>query len=290
MFSSSIFALVAGDTSIQAEILKRVDIEVKAWIANDPDTWVSVKDITTLYCQKYRELLREQAEAEILQPLGLDIPSFLAQQATMARDTVSNIAEQLTTYDFDTKPETIFMGLDKDGPVAVIGENRGKQLVYPQIYATYGDRYSCLSTVGFAAIGAGKSHAESQMMLTGHYPGKSFEDTTLVSYIAKKRSEVAPGVGKKTDMLIVGPRLGVNEKVTDELLSELDQIYERFNSAAGAALGAAAKENEALIKRIRKEGTEKESSNKTAETSEPQVKKKRLNTKPLVAQKLEPGP
>jgi hypothetical protein len=42
-------------------------------------------------------------------------------------------------------------------------------------------------------------------MLAGHSPFSSSPETLLLTYLAKKRSEIAPGVGKGTDMFIIGP-------------------------------------------------------------------------------------
>src|SRR4029077_10162824 len=56
------------------------------------------------------------------------------------------------------------------------------------------------------AIGSGLEHAESQFMLGEHTRDASLEDTVLLSYVAKKRSEISPGVGKKhTDMFVIPP-------------------------------------------------------------------------------------
>jgi hypothetical protein len=215
-FSTAIVGLVAGDFSLQSEILKRVDIEVKQRINDDPGTWVSVRDVATLYCKKYRDLLREHAEADILSLLGLDIDKFLKRQSKMRSELVKGIAKKLTAYDFPSLLETIFIGTDNDGP---LGDN-GEKLVYPQIYATERDKLACLTTVGFAAIGIGKPHAESQFMFSGHAPLKPFSDTMLLTYAAKKRAEVAPGVGKVTDMVVIGPGLGVMTKVEDAHLEK----------------------------------------------------------------------
>jgi hypothetical protein len=132
LFSNSIIALVAGDTTIQAEILRQVDKEVKAWIDADKATWVNVKDVASMYCKKYREIRRARAEAEILYPLGLDIQSFLANNGSMQNELVAKISQQLTEYEFPTVQETIFLGMDNDGPRGPDGIKYN----YPQLYVT----------------------------------------------------------------------------------------------------------------------------------------------------------
>ncbi len=71
-FSHSIAALIAGDTSVQTEILRKVDNEIRGRIIAAPDDWVNVKEVADLYCKNYREMRRASAEAEILHPVGLD--------------------------------------------------------------------------------------------------------------------------------------------------------------------------------------------------------------------------
>jgi hypothetical protein len=253
VFSPAIVALSSGDATIQAELLKQTHKPVKDWIVAAPDQWVNVKDVASLYCQKFRELRRERAEAAILTPLGLDIPSFLANQATMERELVNRIADRLLDWEFPDVLEAIFMGIDNDGPV----NEKGEKLNYIQLYATYYDKLSCFNTVGFAAIGIGKSHAESQITFTGHWPLKPFDETLLLAYAAKKRAEAAPGVGKNTDMLVIGPGIGSTLKVEDKHLKELDQIYQKSRAASIKAVGIAQKETKSFVERVRAEYTER---------------------------------
>jgi hypothetical protein len=249
VFSPSIAALIAGDMSIQAEIFKRVEKEVKKWILNDPSDWVKVRSVAELYCAQYRELRRERAEAEILYPLGLTLPTFLDQQANMHPDQVENIAEKLTEYDFPTLLETIFIGKDHDGPTG----DHDQKLVYCQLYTTEKDRLSCLTTVGFAAIGIGKIHAESQFMFSGHWPLKSFHETLLLTYAAKKRAEVAPGVGKATDMFVIGPDVGHSTQIKDKHIAQLEKIYQKSRRGALRSTEAALKETQKFVELARKE-------------------------------------
>jgi hypothetical protein len=253
VFTPSIVALMAGDASIQSELYKQVQKEVQTWILKDPDTWVNVKDIASLYCQKFREFRRQRAEAEILSPLGLDTQSFLANQTTMERELVNRIADKLLEYEFPELLETIFMGIDNDGALG----NEGQKLTYTQLYVTYYDRLMWFSTVGFAAIGIGKAHAESQFTFSGHSPLKPFDDTLLLAYAAKKRAEAAPGVGKNTDLLVVGPALGMIFKFDDSRLAELESIYQKNRRSSLKAVVTAQKQTKKFVERVRAENEQK---------------------------------
>jgi hypothetical protein len=273
VFSPSIIALISGDATIQGELMKQVHIEVKSWINADPKKWVRVKDVASLYCQKFRELRREWAEAEILHPLGLDIPSFPSSQTSMSSDVVAKIGDRLLSYEFPSTLEVIFMGMDQDGPL----NDKSEQLNYTQLYVTYNDRLSWLTTVGFAAIGIGKSHAESQFTFTGHWPLKPFYETLLLAYAAKKRAEAAPGVGKSTDILAVGPNLGESRKVEDVHMKELDKIYQKSRGTSSKATEKAKIETKAFVERVKAEA-EKVKAETKAKESLPENKEKNAGT------------
>jgi hypothetical protein len=126
-----------------------------------------------------------------------------------------------------------------------------ERLIYTHLYATEKDTLTNFTSVGFAAIGIGKSHAESQFMFSGHWPLKPFDETVLLSYAAKKRAEVAPGVGKATDMVVIGPMLGFSIKVEDEHIVELDRIYQKSRRSDDRAVKIAQSETKEFIARVR---------------------------------------
>ena len=258
-FTSSIWALVAGDMAIQGELMKRANIETQRRMVADPKPWLLVKDVADIYCREFRKLRRERAEAEILSPLRLDFQSFLAKQSAMHGDVVSAITNKLAEYDFHELLEAIFIGMDTDGPVSY---PTGELRVFPQIYVTEGDKLSWLSSVGFAAIGSGKSHAESQFMVSGHWPIKPLHETLLLIMAAKKRAEVAPGVGRDSDMVVIGPGLGTAYKVEEEYLRELEGIYRKIENANERATHDAQKKAEQFVKKVRLENEQKQKKQK----------------------------
>lgn len=264
--SPAIYVLLAGDLTLQAEILKEVHKEVRQMIVENPNQWVSIKHCVELYCKEYRAVLRREAEREILSPLALDINSFLLKQGEMHVDMANDLKNRLIEYEFPSLLETIFVGHDTDGPVDV---KTGVPLIYAQMYLTEGDKMSLRSTVGFAAIGGGKAHAESELMVSGHSPSDSFENTLLEVYSAKKRSEVAPGIGKQTDMLVLGPAIARVLKVEDRHIEEFERIYQRSRASNNRILENTRKRVTQSVERIRKEYKEKSA----AETEKPSSEK-----------------
>src|SRR6266446_8708177 len=88
--------------------------------------------------------------------------------------------------------------------------------VSPHIYTIHNTHISCDDRIGFSAIGSGSRHAESQFMLARHAWNRDTAETLLLTYSAKKDSEIAPGVGEETDLFMIGPAFGSTTILRDE--------------------------------------------------------------------------
>jgi hypothetical protein len=210
-FSSAITGMFAGDFGLQTEVVRKVLPVVKERIAAEPANWWAVSDIAEMYAQAYKGSHLKRAENAVLAPLGLDINSFYAKQKGMDSELVKQIASKLAQF-HSPEVEAIFCGLDLTGAHIYIVDNSAN--------------VSCHDVVGFAAIGAGYWHADSQFMFANHTPYKSFAETLLLTYSAKKRAEVAPGVGSDTDMFSIGPLLGNHiPNMAPHVLEKLNQMY-----------------------------------------------------------------
>jgi hypothetical protein len=62
-------------------------------------------------------------------------------------------------------------------------------------------------------------------MLARHNWNAPLPETLLLIYSAKKRAEVAPGVGSGTDLFMIGPGLGSFTILSDEVVSYLDGVF-----------------------------------------------------------------
>jgi hypothetical protein len=190
--TTSIAAMTAGDSAFQAEMMIELKALVFKRVETDPNTWWSVQDVVDTYISIYNKKRRHRINDTVLSPFGLDDISFIARQSQMSEYFVRNISNQITNFEM---PEvaTIITGIDDGGP---------------HIYQLYGGEASCSDSVAFACIGSGARHANSQFMAVGHHRELSFTATLILTFVAKKRAEVAPGVGKQTDMFIAGPTKG----------------------------------------------------------------------------------
>lgn len=214
--SSSIAVMVAGDASLQTEIFMRVRADVHHRIETDPNNWWLVQDVANLYSRYHGEAKLKRAESTILAPLGLNRESFIEKQQQMAPTLVSQLAQQMINFEIP-KVEAIIAGIDQTGG---------------HIYVADGSEVSCEDTVGFASIGVGRWHANSQFMFAGHTRNSSLPRTAYLTFSAKRRAEVAPGVGSGTDMFAV-MSLGGFTLVGSHVLEALDQAYKRGQRGIG---------------------------------------------------------
>jgi hypothetical protein len=207
--TSSIVAMIAGDAAMQIEILMDVRHDVQRRVEAEPQNWWTVRDVADLYAGYYSQARLRRAEASLLAPLGLDRTTFIQRQRELAPELARQIATELINFE-PPRVSVIFAGIDPTGAHLYVAGNSG---------------VTCQDGVAFASIGAGYWHADSQFMFAGHTRQRGLPETLLLTYSAKKRAEVAPGVGEGTDMFLLGEQLGSYTAIGPHVLDKLDEIY-----------------------------------------------------------------
>lgn len=210
--TTSIIIMTAGDSAVHAELQQAVAEVVFKRINEEPDNWWSIRDVAALYAKAYTSAKLNRAEGAILAPLGLNRDTFIARQHLMASEVAVSITKEMLNIDIPYI-SAIVSGIDKTGA---------------HIYIVRNEEVSCQDSVGFASIGIGSRHAESQFMFARHTRHSTAADTLLRVFSAKKRSEVAPGVGEDTDMYVIGPRIGTGVPLREEIVKDIDKIYQEF--------------------------------------------------------------
>ena len=211
LLTKSMAVMMAGDSSIQEEILQNVRKDIRIRIEKAPINSLNLSDVADIYVHYYYENKRKKAEAEILGPLGLNVDSFISRQQQMDHYLVEKLANDMRQFDMQ-QIGAIFAGVDTTGP---------------HIYSIIDGHVQCHDRVGFASIGIGARHSSSEFMFVKYDPSRDLAETLFLIYVAKKRAEVAPGVGRATDLLFIGPKLGMSytppEK--EDVFKELEKIY-----------------------------------------------------------------
>jgi hypothetical protein len=207
--TSSCLVMFAGDAAMQAEIIQTTQATVLQRIRTSiPARWLAIEEMAGIYKDHMIAAIFSRSARRILAPWGLTVESWLDRQRNLSPDLVRDISRELLNYEGPSM-EGIVCGIDESGP---------------HIYTVDNVSVNCRDHVGFAAIGAGYWHANSQMMNFRHGPRSSLADTLLSVFFAKKQAEIAPGVGEATDMYI-STALGSSSSLRDNIAEELEARY-----------------------------------------------------------------
>ena len=230
--TDNIIGLVAGDFALQTEIFAAVYGAIgKVRHEKGADIPLTVKWVVDCYAWAYSNVHRVRAAQMILSPLGLTNETFLDKQKDMAPSLVEKLANQLIKFDLP-ETETILCGVDTAGP---------------HIYVADDGVVRCEDSVGFAAIGAGYWHAQSQLMFAGYTRLTPLPRALYHVHAAKKRAETAPGVGVYTDMHYMAPNY---ISVREDLVNVIDGEYQRVRVGTDALRESAETEVEAHVQKI----------------------------------------
>jgi hypothetical protein len=201
VFGPTIIGLCAGDTDLHTMMATSTLADV------NNNGVSSVQEVARLYARQFVKLRRKRAEETYLAPLGLNSRSFLVRQQQMEPSQVALLTQAILEARLDV--DAIVAGTDDTGS---------------HIYRI-GDpgQVMCCDRLGFCAIGSGWRQFETQFMLSGYCRDNSLLDSLLLTYSAKKKAEVAPGVGPATDMVMIH-RSGA------KVVSDGDSFFEELNN------------------------------------------------------------
>jgi hypothetical protein len=144
-----------------------------------------IRQIAEIVAKNYRKQRMIRLEAEILSKYGLvSFDDFFSKQQTMHDSVLDTIMKELDDYELGL--ELIIAGHDKNGePHIYLIDEPGTSVSY--------------DNVGYCCTGIGESHADSVFAFYGYEPSKTIEEVLYIAYAAKKRAQMASGVGEKTD-------------------------------------------------------------------------------------------
>ena len=225
VLTNSIVMMSAGDVGLQTDIYLAVRRYIAERLEAEPTRWLQVREVAEQYRAAYFNIKNQRAEKAILGSMGLTRETFIANQRTMDPGLVSSLASELISF----RMADIAAIIAGNSP----GESGNPDAAVPHIFAIDNGDIMCADKVGFACVGVGAWHANSAMMLLGHTASTPAPKGVLNIFFAKKRAEIAPGVGSETDTFMVINRLGSHAELKDEIKDRLIEIY-KMNSARNA--------------------------------------------------------
>lgn len=222
--TNSIAVLTAGDQSLQMQVFQKVGKMIAQEIAAEPAKWIDISHAAEVYSKCYYELRSKRVEEHILSPYSLTFDTFISRQKEMSQGFIDTVTSKIQRFinDLDSI-ETIITGVDDTGP---------------HIYVVKDGEINCHDKLGFASIGIGSYHAISHFMFSSYSRVSSETKSLLTIHQAKKKAEVSPGVGKDTDMCIIGPDKGTFNMITKppfptDIVKDLDGFYGRYKKKIG---------------------------------------------------------
>ncbi len=186
--ASHTIVMTSGSPEDHAIIADRTLARIRTMGVTNP----TVGFIANIYAEEFANLRRERAARKYLAPQGLSIYTFLNSQTNLTSATANRLQELMEDARLNSR--AIVAGLD--GAVASI-----------YVIADPGEA-ALLNMVGWAAIGNGSRHADAQFIAEKYSPTWGFEDAILLTYLAKKRADVTPGVGPHTDVFWISTTEG----------------------------------------------------------------------------------
>lgn len=201
--SDTCVLLFSGPVPDGEEIVTRTKGSMQ--IAPHPD----IKTIAATAGSAYQALKKKRVEDSILRPLlGLEFAGF---QALAAQSASSQVLSQLLGMiaQHNLQLDVMIAGVDADGAHLLLVSHPGNVLP--------------LDTVGTASIGSGGMHAAIRMSLAKQTKDGALAQALHNVYEAKLASEVAPGVGKVTDIAVIN---GKGTKfIDDKVMAVLQEFH-----------------------------------------------------------------
>ena len=175
------YLLSAGDVLFANEVLEAVRKDV------DEKGITATPVIAELFRRHYQTVRKQHIIRHELEPRGLTLDLYYQAHQKLVQAVVMMIDNALKTG--NPRTELIVTGFGESGCSVF-------SIINP------GDLF-CHDAIGFVAVGSGGPHAVYSLIESGYK--KSMDAKTVYELVekAKHRSEVAPGVGRGTEMVSI---------------------------------------------------------------------------------------
>ncbi len=178
MLASNALILTAG-TIHEPELITDARIEIGGR--------ASIRQAVESLAKSYRSIRNKRIEHEILCRYGISsLDDFYNKQRFLHEDTNLQLLKEISDYPLGV--HLIVGGVDQRGHLYYVLD--------PGAYRSY-------DALGFCCVGSGDRHAEPVFAFLGFKPSLSESEALQIAYEAKKRAEMAGGVGRETDAWII---------------------------------------------------------------------------------------
>lgn len=196
--SSNALVLTAG-TIHEPELIADTRAEIEAR--------PSIRQIAENLAKSYRKVRNRRIEHEVLERYGIaSFEDFYNKQRLLHEDTNLKLLGDIQDYKLEVW--LLLGGVDQKAHLYLVGD--------PGTYRSY-------DALGFCCIGSGDRHAEPVFAFYGFSPSLSVPEGLQIAYEAKRRAEMAGGVGRKTDAWLIDKE-GCHG-IPDETIQQLEGFH-----------------------------------------------------------------
>jgi hypothetical protein len=222
VINSHTILLTSGSHSICSEVAKEL-----ASIAAPEEQVPLIADTV----QKIMgERLQKGIELSIFKPRQIDVKDYYVKSKSNEFPSLLAFKIEQEVEEFELKASVIVAGLDYNGA---------------HILSVNEKRFPLVSTdAGFSAIGAGEVQALDTLIRGSYSSNNEFEEAVYSVFRAKKDSENALGVGKKTTLVVITCD-GIKE-IPQDVIKKLEIMLEKEKKQSR-------KLREKIIKQMREE-------------------------------------
>jgi hypothetical protein len=176
--ASNALVLTAG-TIHEPELITDAKNEIKGK--------ASLFEIAECLSKHYRAVRRKRIEHEILEEMGiLSFDEFYHMQDRLHDSMILQLSDRIRKYDLGVA--LVLGGVDEIAHLY--------RIIEPGTYSSF-------DQLGFCCVGSGDRHAEPVFAFYRFSPTLSATEALQIGFEAKKRGEMAGGVGRETDAWII---------------------------------------------------------------------------------------
>jgi len=198
--SSHAIALTAG-TIHEPELIQ--DVRNNIGTGNP-----SIRNLVDKLAEKFREFRKKRIEDEILRAIGIEsIDEYHSKQRILHDSLIFDLDKKIRDYKLEVA--ILLAGVDDEAHLFMLGD--------PGTWRSY-------DSLGFCCLGSGDRHAEPIFAFYRFTTSLRASEALYIAFEAKKRSEMAGGIGNTTDVWIIDKNDGI-KKIKDETIEELENIY-----------------------------------------------------------------
>jgi hypothetical protein len=237
--------MTSGNALKPIEVINRSQSRI-----NEKREEPNVERIAMIVKDWYQVLRAMEAEESILKPRTMSQEMFYKYGIKILPPDLFNVIDH-EFFQYKYGLNILIVGNDSLG-------SHIHGIVNPGISA-------CYDTLGFHAIGIGALHALQTIIAHRYKISYDMEEAIYIAYSAKRTAEVAPGVGRETDICLVIPDQIID--VGSKIITEMSKIHSKIRKPIEDQI----KESSNLLKKFLEQRREtNENEKKKAGTNEKQ--------------------